>query len=131
EARAPKGEAFISEIAGTVSVWEEGDTYLVQVASDKKSVKTIKLKGAEPKVKAGSSVATGDVIASDKDGKKPVTSPIDGVIEFADGEAMIAPTDKPFIRYEIPGFKTLVVADGDVIEAGDRITAGSINLQDL
>jgi hypothetical protein len=76
-------------------------------------------------------VSTGDVIASDKDGKKPVVSPIDGVVEFGDDEAMISPSDKPFVRYEIPGFKTLVVTEGDVIEAGDRITAGSINLQEL
>jgi DNA-directed RNA polymerase subunit beta' len=131
EARAPKGEAFISEISGTVSLWEEGDTYLVQVASDSKAVKTVKLKGAAPKVKSGASVAVGDVIASDKDGKKPVTAPIDGVIEFGDDQAMISPSDKPFVRYEIPGYKTMVVADGDVIEAGDRLTSGSINLQEL
>jgi len=131
EARAPKGEAFISEIAGTVSLWEEGDTYLVQIASDQKSVKTIALKGAAPKVKSGATVAVGDVIASDKDNKKPITSPMDGVIEFGDNQAMISPSDKPFVRYEIPGFKTMVVADGDVVEAGGRLTSGSINLQEL
>ena len=131
EARQPKGEAFISEISGTVSLWEEGETYLVQVASDDKSVKTLKLKGAAPKVKAGASVSVGDVIASDKDGKKPVTAPIDGVINFGNDEAMISPSDKPFVRYEIPGFKTMLVADGDIVEAGDRLTSGSINLQEL
>ncbi len=35
------------------------------------------------------------------------------------------------VRYEIPGFKQLDVKDGDTVEAGDRLTSGSINLHDL
>ena len=35
------------------------------------------------------------------------------------------------MRYEIPGCKQLPVKDGDTIEAGDRLTNGSINLHEL
>ncbi len=35
------------------------------------------------------------------------------------------------IRYEIPGNAQLLVKSGDVIEAGDRLTSGSLNLHDL
>ncbi|MGK3945734.1 hypothetical protein ABK046_46245, partial [Streptomyces caeruleatus] len=32
EARTPKGQAYISEVAGTVDIWEDGNKYVVQVA---------------------------------------------------------------------------------------------------
>ena len=35
------------------------------------------------------------------------------------------------MRYEIPGFKQLLVKDGDEVEAGQRLTNGSINLHEL
>jgi DNA-directed RNA polymerase subunit beta' len=35
------------------------------------------------------------------------------------------------VKYEIPGFKQLSVADGDTVDAGDRLTNGSINLHEL
>ena len=34
-------------------------------------------------------------------------------------------------RYEIPGTMQLVVKSGDFVEAGDRLTTGSLNLHDL
>jgi DNA-directed RNA polymerase subunit beta' len=44
---------------------------------------------------------------------------------------IITPTAKTMMRYEIPGFKQLTVADGDEVTAGQRLTNGSINLHDL
>ena len=38
---------------------------------------------------------------------------------------------KTVVRYEIPGFKQLLVKDGDEVVAGQRLTNGSINLHDL
>jgi DNA-directed RNA polymerase subunit beta' len=35
------------------------------------------------------------------------------------------------MRYEIPGFKQMMVADGDEVTAGQRLTNGSINLHEL
>ena len=34
EARTPKGQAFVSELAGVVDVWEDGKKYVVQVTPD-------------------------------------------------------------------------------------------------
>jgi DNA-directed RNA polymerase subunit beta' len=44
---------------------------------------------------------------------------------------MISPTKQSVLRYEIPGFKQLMIADGEHVSAGQRLTNGSINLQDL
>ncbi len=132
EARAPKGQAFISENSGTVTLWEEGNNYIVQVTSDTKSTKVVKLDGKKPSVKVGQEVAAGDVIASDgKDDKKPVVAPVGGVVEIAQEDILISPKDSPVKRYQIPGFKQVTVQDGDVIERGDRLTTGSIDLREL
>lgn len=131
EARTPKGQAFLSEIDGTVSVWEEGNFYIVQVAKDAKKISEQKLEGRTARVKSGSKVAKGDVIASKADGKSPLVAKVSGTAEIAEDVVMIIPTDSPAKRYKIPGFKSLTVKDSDHVDAGDRLTAGSINLHEL
>ena len=44
---------------------------------------------------------------------------------------MINPTAQSVVRYEIPGFKQLLVKDGEKVVAGQKLTNGSINLHDL
>ena len=133
EARAPKGQAFLSDVDGTVSLWEEGDNYIVQVAGDAKKTKTLTVaKGQVMRVKAGQEVAAGDTVASTgTDDKKPLTAPIAGVVELGKTEILISPKDSPIKRYEIPGNKTIVVADGEQVVKGQRISSGSINLHEL
>ena len=131
EVRTPKGEAYLSEIAGDVQVWEDGNNYIVQVTPSKGKVERLKLKGQIVRVKSGSEVAAGDVLASKDDQSLPVTAPFDGTVEVADGELIVTSGAQSPARYEVPGFKQLVVSDGDVIEAGDRLTNGSINLRNL
>jgi DNA-directed RNA polymerase subunit beta' len=54
-----------------------------------------------------------------------------GKVEVTDKSVVIVPAGQPMVRYEIPGFKQLMVADGDEVAAGDRLTNGSINLPEL
>ena len=79
EARAPKGQAYMTEVAGLVDVWEDGNMNIVQIT--------------------------------------PQTS--------ENGE------ENPPVRYEIPNTVALAVAKNDLVEAGDRLTIGSLNLHDL
>ena len=131
EVRTPKGQAFISEIDGNLLTWEEGDHYVVQVTSSNKDVFEEELGKRKAKVASGSDVAIGDVIADLKSGKEPIVAPIAGKVEVTDKVIMIVPASEQVARYEIPGFKQLIVQDGDKITAGDRLTNGSINLHDL
>ena len=130
EARTPKGQAFVSEISGAVDVWEDGDTYVVQVTPDSGTVERIALNGRKVIVKAGSHVKVGDVIA-EIDGKKPLVAPFDGVVEVAEDTLVIAAEAGAPVKYQIPGSQQLVVRAGDVITAGDRLTVGSLNLHEL
>ncbi len=131
EARTPKGQAFLSEIAGTVTLREQGEHYVVQVAADADNIKPLNIGDRELQVKIGSEVAKGDVVAAKADGKSPLAAPVAGVVESYGDETVIVPKDSPIKRYEIPGFKVMTVKDGDRVEAGDRLTSGSINIQEL
>lgn len=131
EARAPKGQAYITEVAGLVDVWEDGRKYIVQVTPESGKVEKIALDGRKMAVKEGSTVKVGDVIATGDEGTKPLVAPFDGVVEATDETVIIAANASAPTRYEIPGTAQLVVKANDVVEAGDRLTIGSLNLQDL
>jgi DNA-directed RNA polymerase subunit beta' len=131
EARTPKGQAFVTEVAGVVDLWEDGKKYVVQVTPESGKVERIPLEGRKVAVKAGSNVKVGDVIASAEGAAKPLVAPFDGVVEVAEDTLVIASNATSPVRYEIPGSTQLVVRKGDVVEPGDRLTIGSLNLHDL
>lgn len=131
EARAPKGQAHITEIAGLVDVWEDGKKYVVQITPESGKVEKIALDGRKLAVKEGSNVKVGDVIATGEEGTKPLVAPFDGVVEATDDMLVIAANASAPVRYELPGTSQLVIKANDVVEAGDRLTIGSLNLQDL
>ncbi len=131
EARTPKGQAYVSEVTGMVDVWEDGKNYVVQVTPEAGHVERLALEGRTVTIKAGSNVKAGDVLASAEGEAKPLIAPFDGVVEIAEDTIVIAANASAPVRYEIPGNTQLVVKANDHIEAGDRLTIGSLNLHDL
>ena len=132
EARTPKGQAYLADIAGTANVWEEGDHYVVQITSDSKKKITVPLDGRIAKIASGTDIGVGDILATDKHGINQLLAPISGHAEITDKAIIIVPVkEKNSLRYEIPGFKRLLTTDGDTVIAGQRLTSGSINLHDL
>ncbi len=131
EARSPKGQAYISEVTGLVDVWEDGSKYVVQVTPEAGHVERLALEGRTVNIKAGSNVKAGDVLATTEGEAKPLVAPFDGVVEIAEDTIVIAANASAPVRYEIPGTTQIVVKANDTIEAGDRLTIGSLNLHDL
>lgn len=131
EVRQPKGPAYLTDISGTATVWEEGDHYVVQITAHDKENITFELGERQAKVKSGSDVAIGDIVASLKDGSEPLVAPMAGKIEVTDKTVIITPAGQSVVRYEIPGFKQLTARDGDEVVAGQRLTNGSIPLHEL
>lgn len=131
EARTPKGQAYITEVAGSVDVWEDGKKYIVQVTPTAGHVERIPLEGRKVVVKAGSDVKVGDVLATADNDAKPLVAPFDGVVEVAEDTIVLAANASAPVRYEIPGTAQLTVKANDVVAAGDRLTIGSLNLHDL
>ena len=131
EARNPKGQAHITQVTGLVDIWEDGKKYIVQVTPESGHVERIELHGRVVVVKAGSNVKVGDVLATGESESKPITAPFDGVVEVAEDTLILAANAGSPVRYEVPGNTQIVVSAGDIVEAGDRLTAGSLNLHDL
>jgi DNA-directed RNA polymerase subunit beta' len=131
EARSPKGQAYITEVTGVVEAWEDGKKYIVQVTPEAGHVERIALEGRTAGVKNGANVKAGDVLASGESESKPIVSPFDGVVEITEEYVILAANAGAPVRYEIPGNNQLLVKSGDIVEAGDRLTGGSLNLHDL
>ena len=131
EARTPKGQAYVTEVTGTVDVWEDGKKYIVQVTPEAGHVERIPLEGRTVNVKAGSNVKVGDVLATAEGEAKPLVAPFDGVVEIAEDTIVLAANAGAPVRYEIPGNTQLVIKANDQVTAGDRLTIGSLNLHDL
>ena len=131
EVRTPKGQAYLTDISGKVNVWEEGDHYIVQVtAVDQKTIR-LPLAGKLPQVEEGQDVAIGDAIAAHEDGSEPITAPMAGKVHVTETSITIKPHTTSIVRYEIPGFRQVIVKDGEEVVAGQRLTNGSINLHEL
>jgi len=132
EARNPKGQAFMTEIDGKVTVREEGKQYIVTITGDEDTTQVEKLEGRKPALKNGSKVKKGDVLA-DKDGKKIIAAKFDGTFEYYkdEDEIVVVGDSGKLRRYDIPGFKVLVVENGQKVVKGERLTTGSLNLREL
>ena len=131
EARTPKGQAYISPIDGVVEVWEDGNHYVVQVSSQAGGSEKFALEGRKPAVKDGANVKTGDVLAKRITGKPAIKAPHDGIVELVKDAIILVESAGAVSRVEIPGEAELVVKSNDSVKAGDRLTTGSLNLQDL
>jgi DNA-directed RNA polymerase subunit beta' len=121
----------LSEIAGVVKTWEEGEQYIVQVTTDSKEKVELPLEGRTARIETKTDVAVGDVLATGENDSNPLVAPVAGKVSVTKKQITITPADESIVRYEIPGFKQLAVKDGDKVVAGQRLTNGSINLHEL
>jgi DNA-directed RNA polymerase subunit beta' len=131
EVRTPKGQAYLTAITGVANTWEEGDHYVVQVTADDKEKVELKLGERKAALKTGHEVVAGDVVAALEDASEPLIAPMAGIIQVTKTAVVITPTNQSVVRYEVPGFKQLVVSDGEKVISGQRLTNGSINLHEL
>lgn len=131
EARSPKGQAYLSEVTGNVEVWEEGKKYIIQVTPDSGHLEKLELEGRTVNVKSGSNVKAGDILATAEGEAHPLIAPFDGQVEVTGKQILISANASAPVKTEVPGTTQLTVKSGDHIEAGERLTVGSINLHDL
>lgn len=131
EARTPKGQAYITPVDGRVDINEDNNRYIVRVTPSAGEIKKFALDGRKPAVKDGESVKEGATLARKTKDQPAIKAPMDGNVQIVkDGIMLVGAASAP-ARIEIPGDAELVVKSGDMVTAGDRLTAGSLNLQDL
>ncbi|MEI7683044.1 MAG: DNA-directed RNA polymerase subunit beta' [Candidatus Saccharibacteria bacterium] len=131
EVRTPKGQAFLADIAGVAKTWEDGDKYILEISAEGQEKISMVLGERVAKVKHGTEVAVGDVIAAMEDNSEPLVATMPGKVDVKKKTISIVPTAKTTMRYEVPGYKQVLIKDGEEVTAGQRLTNGSINLHEL
>ncbi|MDO5761745.1 MAG: DNA-directed RNA polymerase subunit beta', partial [Bacteroidales bacterium] len=130
EARTPKGQAYVSPVNGTVRIWEDGNHYVIQITPED-SMERIELEGREPAVKDGENVKMGATLVKKQGDKPAVKASTNGNVQLVKDAILLISDAEGAYRIEIPGDAELVVKSDDKVKAGDRLTTGSLNLQDL
>ena len=141
EARPPKSQAIISEIDGVADVIDNDEGRYIKVSSNDVFQDEYQMpKGWKLEVKDGQMVDVGNVLASppeDKDNKesKALTEPILARVAgevIIDGKNLSVKYEEMEEReYTIPAATHMRVQTGDVIKAGQQLTDGSVNPQDI
>ena len=141
EARAPKGEAIISEIDGTVEILDDGGQRVVRVSNVDTLVEEYEVpKGAALQVGDGEHIVAGAVLAAEDagDGSKEVAAPlvsrISGIVRLkgrSKKQVEVVYEEREEREYGIPAAARLLVATGEFIDAGSQITEGAKNPQHI
>ena len=139
EARVPKGTAMIAEIDGIVEIERESDIRHLTITSSETYKDEYKLpKGTKVLVKKGQAVEAGDVLAKlpkgseeagDEDGH--LLARTAGEVATQRGRISILFEEREQREYVVPAAARLGVKDGDEVHAGQPITEGPLNPQDI
>ncbi|MER3419561.1 MAG: DNA-directed RNA polymerase subunit beta' [Chloroflexota bacterium] len=141
EARRPKGQAILSEIDGVVEVLREGEVRKVRVISTELYRDEYHLpEGAELLVTEGQEVEQGTMLARPPAGMDAtavatltdLTARISGRVHIEGPNHLVL-----FYQYEdrreyvIPAAARLLVENGQMVHAGDKLTEGAKDPQDV
>ncbi|MCL2371595.1 DNA-directed RNA polymerase subunit beta' [Candidatus Saccharibacteria bacterium] len=131
EARTPKGQALMATVDGTVEITQDGATQTLTITPTSGKVETLELNDRKAQIKDGKNVKAGDILAAKDEGKNPLIAPFAGNVQLLNDKIIL--TGKPLspVNYVVSSDINFVVKNGDSVEAGDRLTLGSLNLQDL
>jgi DNA-directed RNA polymerase subunit beta' len=161
EARPPKGQAIISEIDGTAEVVDSDEGKLIKVSSFEVYRDEYPLpKGWKVTVKNGQGVDIGAVLAEPPKAKKtktktktkakakaedkgedktaelateesPILARVAGDVTIEDEQLVISYMEEQQQEYAVPASAHIRVKDKEHIKAGQQLTEGSINPQDI
>jgi DNA-directed RNA polymerase subunit beta' len=133
EARTPKGEAIISDIAGQVSIIRDDDGLLTIRVSDMQHYDEkhdMKRGGYQLLVEEGETVEPGGVLQRlEREGEVlgEVTTEGGGRVIIENDQIIVRRTEREEVEYTVPVSGRLRVADGDMVKAGEQLTEGAKN----
>tara|TARA_B100001123_G_scaffold111329_2_gene129539 strand:+ start:43168 stop:47196 length:4029 start_codon:yes stop_codon:yes gene_type:complete len=143
EARAPKGEAILSEIDGIIDVTETGEGRTVSVTSREIYADDYQIgSGMKALVKNGDLISIGDDVVGytkvkEKELKNagesvlPMKARVSGRVVATKTDVSITWEDDEEREYLIPAAAHLIVKSGDDVVAGQSLTAGPKNPQHI
>ncbi|MBU0661609.1 DNA-directed RNA polymerase subunit beta' [Patescibacteria group bacterium] len=149
ESRKPKRKATLSEVAGSVEV-EDADGKIItsptgrKIFEGRRGQKIVKVhfegmeelvltfkKTDDVRVEEGQKVKKGDVLVVRGDSGEKIKAEYGGAISIEKRKITLRYEGRHTKEYVIPMGYKLWVKDGDVIEKGDQLTEGSIDLKEL
>jgi DNA-directed RNA polymerase subunit beta' len=127
EARVPKGKAILSELDGVVELQRTEDNRIIKVVSRQTYRDEHQLPaGYRPTVLQGAWVEVGQTIAASADHDEPaIVARLTGTAEAIDGRIVIVSEEREEREYTVPASARLKVEDGQPVSAGDLLTEGS------
>ncbi|HZB96973.1 MAG TPA: DNA-directed RNA polymerase subunit beta', partial [Candidatus Sulfotelmatobacter sp.] len=137
EARIPKGKALISEIDGDIEIVRSDAARSLKVRVVSRDVfDTTYLVPARHSVlvEDGAAVSEGEELIRGTDesgGTSSVRARYAGVVKVGKKELTVRTSDEEAREYAVPVAAQLCVREGDHVQAGDRLTEGSISPQEL
>jgi DNA-directed RNA polymerase subunit beta' len=145
EARVPKGQAVISEIDGVVRVRRDGDARFISVASTDTFEEVYELpEDLDVLVASGDMVTADQALAQAPEGAsgrlpvKLIQSAVAGRVEYVTDGRRKRPTALKVVselvderEYGIPANARVRVETGEFVHAGELLTEGSVNPQDM
>jgi len=131
EARVPKGEAVLSEIDGVVEVERRDEKRSIRVTARETYRDDYPIPdGYDVVTRAQEPVSAGDVLAT-FEGGEPVIARVSGVVERIGKTVTIAYEEAEERVYEVAPSARIKVEHGQVVSAGEQLTDGSKNPQDV
>jgi len=129
EARPVKKPAILSAVSGTLSIQEgEKGEKLMRIHYRGNTDDTYPLKrGYKPVVKDGAMIKTGEALAEGK-GKDPITAIKGGRVSLKDDQILVRREEDKVQEYSVHAGDTLLVKDGELVNVGDQLTEGSLDL---
>jgi DNA-directed RNA polymerase subunit beta' len=131
EARNPKGQAILAEIDGVVTIKEGAGKNVVRITPANMKITEYELGERKASVKSGAHVVPGDILAADANGKHALKAKVEGTVKVGKEKIELSHTGGNEKEYTIPNYQTLEVSNGDLVTRGQRLTEGSISLQEM
>jgi DNA-directed RNA polymerase subunit beta' len=127
EARVPKGKAILAELDGVVELQRNEDSRIIKVISRQTYRDEHELPaGYRPAVEQGQWVEVGQAVATHDDENEPaIVARLTGSAEIHGGTVSITSEEREEREYTVPASARLKVEDGQPVQAGDLLTEGS------
>ena len=134
EARSPRGAAVLAEISGTASIVDTTEGRSIRVTNSEELVDEYTISDYTPTVENGSTVIIGTPIAtanSDKSTDQTIYARNSGIIGIEGDILTITWNDEDQREHPIPAASHIEISEGDYVEAGQAITSGPKNPQQI
>ena len=140
EVRAPKGQSILAEMDSIAQVEQDEETRKIVTVSTEQYTEEYPLpKGYKPLVQSGQHIESETPLAQQQSVDDPESSLPDkvilartpGMVELEEDRIVVTYEEQDRREYPVPATTRLLVAEGEAVTAGQQLTEGPINPQDI